>query len=87
MSKQTLQDWFNEHTACGFSEVASAQGWETAEVESEYFDGSYQIGLAGGIVWVANGKESIACEVSEINERFQESEVMEIRTKLGLSTE
>jgi len=78
-AKQTLKQWFNEHTSCGFDEITCAQGHGDLTVETEYWDGTYQLcKTSGGFVWMANGTESVGYETSDLSGFGQdESEVRE----------
>lgn len=81
--KQTLKQWFDEHTECGFDEISTAQRHSNETVETEYWDGTYQLcKTSGGFVWMANGTESIGHDATDLSGFGQDEK--EVREKLGL---
>ena len=86
MKKQTIREWLNEHTECGFDGVNVAASGGEHEVVSEYWDGTYQLCRDNrNMIWLANGDETVVADgMSDARERWPQ-DADEIAENLGFA--
>jgi hypothetical protein len=85
--QQTLREWFDEHTQCGFDEIEFTDEQGGDLIVREYFNGTYQICLTDSDhdhIWLANGHDSVGCLRDELADVFGEHDAADIIDRLKL---